>query len=55
MKITPSEIYHIYNQGNNKETIFYSEEDYLEFLKLFRKYIYTHCKVLAYCLIIFIF
>ena len=50
MKINAHEIYHIYNQGNNRETIFYAVEDYLEFLLLFRKYVYTHCKVLAYCL-----
>src|SRR5436190_10511203 len=50
MKINPNEIYHIYNQGNNREDIFYADEDYLEFLALFRKYVYTHCKVFAYCL-----
>ncbi|MCW3092803.1 MAG: hypothetical protein JWP81_3872 [Ferruginibacter sp.] len=50
MKINAHEIYHIYNQGNNRQTIFYGEEDYREFLNLFRKYVYSHCKVLAYCL-----
>jgi putative transposase len=50
MKINAQEIYHIYNQGNNGETIFYADGDYLEFLGLFRKYVYTHCTVLAYCL-----
>lgn len=50
MNIIPYDIYHIYNQGNNKEIIFYADEDYLEFLKLFRKFVSPHCKVLAYCL-----
>ncbi len=50
MNITPNEIYHIYNQGNNRETIFYTNEDYAEFLNLFRKFVSPHCKVLAYCL-----
>jgi putative transposase len=50
MKIIAGEVYHIYNQGNNQETIFYCDEDYLEFLNLFRKFVYTRCTVLAYCL-----
>lgn len=50
MKINANEIYHIYNQGNNREAIFYDDADYLQFLLLFRKYVYRHCKVLAYCL-----
>ncbi|CAN5758587.1 hypothetical protein BH11BAC3_BH11BAC3_11840 [soil metagenome] len=50
MNINADEIYHIYNQGNNRETIFYSDDDYLEYLKLFRKFVYPYCKVLAYCL-----
>jgi putative transposase len=50
MNIIAHEIYHIYNQGNNRETIFYTDKDYTEFLKLFRKFVLPHCKVLAYCL-----
>ena len=50
MNIIATEIYHIYNQGNNRETIFYFDDDYMEYLKLFRKFVYPHCKVLAYCL-----
>ena len=50
MKIFANEIYHIYNQGNNQETIFYDHEDYMEFLTIFRKMVYPHGVVLAYCL-----
>lgn len=50
MNIIANEIYHIYNQGNNRETIFYTHEDYTAFLNLFRKFVLPHCKVLAYCL-----
>jgi putative transposase len=50
MKIVAEEIYHIYNQGNNRETIFYSPQNYLEFLNLFRKFVAPFCKVLSYCL-----
>jgi putative transposase len=50
MKIAADEIYHIYNQGNNRETIFYSHENYIQFLQLFRKFVFPFCKTLAYCL-----
>ena len=50
MDILQSELYHIYNQGNNKEKLFYSEDDYLHYLKLFRKNVFPHCQVIAYCL-----
>lgn len=50
MNIIAEEVYHIYNQGNNRETIFIDNKDYIEFLTLFRKFVLPHCKVLAYCL-----
>lgn len=50
MKIVAGEIYHIYNQGNNRETVFYSHEDYLQFLVFFRKFVFPHCSTLCYCL-----
>jgi len=50
MNIIPNETYHIYNQGNNRERIFYEDVDYIEFLKLFRKYVLPNCEALAYCL-----
>jgi putative transposase len=50
MNIIAEEIYHIYNQGNNRETIFTDDKDYIEFLHLFRKFVLPHCKLLAYCL-----
>ncbi|MDB5278713.1 MAG: hypothetical protein JWR61_3668 [Ferruginibacter sp.] len=50
MKIIADDIYHIYNQGNNQETIFYTDEDYIQFLTIFRRVVQPHCSVLAYCL-----
>ena len=50
MNIIPEETYHIYNQGNNQETIFHEDEDYIKFLELFRKYVLPKCEVLAFCL-----
>ncbi len=50
MNIISDETYHIYNQGNNRETIFLKDEDYIQFLRLFRKHVSPYSKVLAYCL-----
>ncbi|MFT3911906.1 MAG: hypothetical protein QM737_20950 [Ferruginibacter sp.] len=50
MKIFAENIYHIYNQGNNKGTIFYDDSDYKCFLNLFKQHVSPVSKVLAYCL-----
>lgn len=50
MQIQEDQLYHIYNQGNNRETIFREREDYLSFLKLFREKVAPHCEVVNYCL-----
>jgi len=50
MQIEQGYIYHIYNQGNNRQKVFYSRENYLYFLKKIWKYIIPYCDVLAYCL-----
>jgi REP element-mobilizing transposase RayT len=38
-KLEPGLFYHIYNRGNNKETLFKEEKNYRFFLKRWRKYI----------------
>ena len=43
-------LYHIYNQGNNKQNIFYNRENYLFFLKKVNKYILLYANVFAWCL-----
>ncbi len=43
-------LYHVYNQGNNKETIFLCDEDYKIFLRLVKRLISPHCEILAWCL-----
>ncbi len=50
MKFIANHLYHVYNQGNNREKIFQHEDDYLLFLKKFRQYVSPNCHVLAYCL-----
>ncbi|SIT96392.1 REP element-mobilizing transposase RayT [Epilithonimonas bovis DSM 19482] len=43
--------YHIYNRGNNKEAIFFDDDNYRYFLKLLLKYIDPVADVYAYCLL----
>ena len=43
-------IYHIYNQGNNRQRIFFEQENYLFFLKKMREYLLPYCNIIAYCL-----
>ncbi len=50
MNIEANHLYHIYNQGNNREKIFYTEKDYALFMNYFRKSVYLFCKTLAWCL-----
>ena len=48
--LTPNNYFHIYNQGNNKQKIFFEEENYIFFLKKVRRYIAPYADILAYCL-----
>src|SRR4051794_32753040 len=50
MDFVAEHIYHIYNRGNNKQTIFFSERNYIYFLQKVRKYIIPHCDIMAYVL-----
>ena len=43
-------IYHIYNQGNNRQKIFFIRENYLFFLEKIRTYILPYADILAWCL-----
>ena len=50
MHIEANQLYHIYNQGNNQEKIFYTEKDYPLFMDYFRESVHLFCKTLAWCL-----
>jgi REP-associated tyrosine transposase len=50
MKFIPNNIYHIYNQGNNHQKIFFSEGDYLIFLNLYKKLFLALVDTIAWCL-----
>lgn len=50
MKKEEGKYYHIYNRGNNKQKIFFDDENYLFFLSKFKKYLIPNIDVFAYCL-----
>lgn len=43
-------IYHIYNQGNNRQQVFFIRENYLFFLKKVETFISPFTDILAWCL-----
>lgn len=50
MKFIADNLYHIYNQGNNRQQIFSCHQDYLTFLREIRICISPHTELIAYCL-----
>jgi putative transposase len=43
-------LYHIYNQGNNRQRIFFCRENYLFFMDKISKHIQPYADILAWCL-----
>jgi len=50
MDFSNGQIYHVFNRGNNSQTLFFSRENYLFFLEKIRKSIFPHADILAWCL-----
>ena len=50
MQYVAGDIYHMYNQGNNKEQIFLSDRNYEYFIGKMKKHLLPYVDVLAYCL-----
>jgi putative transposase len=50
VKINSDTYYHIYNRGNNKDLIFFENENYIYFLNQFKKHVSPFCDVYSYCL-----
>ncbi|MBL7796358.1 MAG: transposase [Saprospiraceae bacterium] len=50
MEFIPNHLYHIYNHGNNREPIFFAEENYRYFLGKVRLHVKPYCHILAWCL-----
>ena len=45
-----NKFYHVYNRGNNKELIFFTDRNNKHFLKLFDKYLDYYAVLYSYCL-----
>jgi putative transposase len=50
MKFTENQIYHVFNQGNNRQQVYWEAEHYLFFLRKVRRYITPLADILCYCL-----
>lgn len=50
MDFVPNHFYHVYNRGNNGQSIFYDRQNYLYFLKKMKNHLKPYSHVLAYCL-----
>jgi REP element-mobilizing transposase RayT len=50
-RLEPTYYYHFYNRGNNKGNIFFSEENYIYFIKLMEKYLIPVADIYCYCLL----
>lgn len=50
MDFSNGQIYHVFNRGNNLQTVFFNRENYLFFLEKLRTYILPHADILAWCL-----
>lgn len=50
MQFETGHLYHIYNQGNNRQRIFFDRENYLFFIRKIHKHVLPFADVLAWCL-----
>ena len=50
MYFTNNKIYHVYNQGNNRQRIFFDTSEYTTFLRLYRKLLFPVADTIAWCL-----
>lgn len=50
MQFDSGHLYHIYNQGNNRQRVFLDRENYLFFLRKIHKHVLPFADILAWCL-----
>ena len=50
MDIQENNLYHIYNRGNNRQPIFFSERNYYYFLDKVKTLVLPNCSLMSYCL-----
>lgn len=51
MDFTKDQIYHVFNRGNNSQTLFFSHENYITFLSGMEEYIKPFASILAYSIL----
>lgn len=49
-KFQEGQVFHVFNQGNNRQPIFFEDENYLHFLRKIRKFLLPFTDILCYCL-----
>jgi REP element-mobilizing transposase RayT len=49
--LVPGQYYHVYNRGNNGETIFLEPRNYTYFMRLYKKFTCPFAETYAYCLL----
>lgn len=50
MVLEKNHIYHIYNHGNNRQKIFFREDNYLFFLQKMKSHLLPYADIMAWCL-----
>ena len=50
MVLEENHVYHIYNQGNNRQKIFFREDNYLFFLQKMKNHLLPYADIMAWCL-----
>src|SRR5438045_2113325 len=50
MELSDGNVFHVYNRGNQQQQIFFSDANYIFFLKKMEKQLLPHAHLLAYCL-----
>lgn len=50
MKFQEGLVYHIFNQGNNRQRIFFKNDNYIYFLRKMRTHIAPYADIICYCL-----
>lgn len=50
MQFQEDYIYHIFNQGNNRQRIFFKRDNYIYFMEKIKEYVLPYADILAWCL-----
>jgi putative transposase len=50
MQLRKGFLYHMYNQGNNRNRVFFKKDNYLFFLRKVKTYILPYADIIAWCL-----